>query len=60
MVTSKWRRRLTVQALQCGCSISDIIHGRISLADFTGLAACGGFSYGDVLGAGGGWANLFI
>jgi len=40
--------------------ISDIIHGRVSLADFTGLAACGGFSYGDVLGAGGGWAKSIL
>ena len=40
--------------------MSDIIHGRISLAGFTGLAACGGFSYGDVLGAGGGWAKSIL
>jgi phosphoribosylformylglycinamidine synthase len=40
--------------------MSDIIHGRISLADFTGLVACGGFSYGDVLGAGGGWAKSIL
>lgn len=40
--------------------ISDIIHGRVSLHDFTGLAACGGFSYGDVLGAGGGWAKSIL
>ena len=37
--------------------MSDVASGRISLADFTGLAACGGFSFGDVLGAGGGWAH---
>ncbi len=37
--------------------VSDIIAGRITLADFRGLAACGGFSYGDVLGAGTGWAK---
>jgi phosphoribosylformylglycinamidine synthase len=37
--------------------MSDIIEGRIGLDDFQGLAACGGFSYGDVLGAGRGWAN---
>ena len=37
--------------------MSDLIAGRHSLADFQGLVACGGFSYGDVLGAGGGWAN---
>ncbi len=40
--------------------VSDIIHGRISLADFVGLVACGGFSYGDVLGAGGGWAKSIL
>jgi len=40
--------------------MSDIIHGRVSLADFIGLAACGGFSYGDVLGAGGGWAKSVL
>jgi phosphoribosylformylglycinamidine synthase len=37
--------------------MSDIIEGRISLADFQGLVACGGFSFGDVLGAGRGWAS---
>jgi phosphoribosylformylglycinamidine synthase len=37
--------------------MSDIIAGRVSLTDFQGMAACGGFSYGDVLGAGGGWAK---
>jgi phosphoribosylformylglycinamidine synthase len=37
--------------------MSDIISGRISLQAFKGLVACGGFSYGDVLGAGGGWAR---
>jgi len=36
--------------------MSDLITGRIHLADFHGLVACGGFSYGDVLGAGRGWA----
>lgn len=40
--------------------ISDIIHGRVSLQNFIGLAACGGFSYGDVLGAGGGWAKSIL
>lgn len=40
--------------------MSDIIHGRVSLADFRGLVACGGFSYGDVLGAGGGWAKSIL
>ncbi len=40
--------------------MSDIVYGRVSLADFTGLVACGGFSYGDVLGAGGGWAKSIL
>ncbi|MGI9212217.1 MAG: phosphoribosylformylglycinamidine synthase [Methylococcaceae bacterium] len=40
--------------------VSDIRAGRISLAGFAGLAACGGFSYGDVLGAGGGWAQSIL
>ena len=40
--------------------MSDIIEGRMSLADFKGLVACGGFSYGDVLGAGGGWARSVL
>ncbi|MGM0680120.1 MAG: phosphoribosylformylglycinamidine synthase, partial [Pseudomonadota bacterium] len=40
--------------------MSDIIAGRVSLNDFSGLAACGGFSYGDVLGAGGGWASSIL
>ena len=40
--------------------MSDLITGRVSLADFSGLAACGGFSYGDVLGAGRGWATSIL
>ena len=40
--------------------MSDIISGRTSLAEFKGLAACGGFSYGDVLGAGEGWAKSIL
>ncbi|KTS96364.1 phosphoribosylformylglycinamidine synthase [Pseudomonas oryzihabitans] len=40
--------------------MSDILSGRIDLADFKGVVACGGFSYGDVLGAGGGWAKSIL
>lgn len=40
--------------------MSDILSGRISLKDFKGFAACGGFSYGDVLGAGEGWAKSIL
>ena len=39
--------------------MSDLRDGRRSLVDVKGLAACGGFSYGDVLGAGEGWAKVF-
>ncbi len=40
--------------------MSDIIAGHTHLNDFMGLVACGGFSYGDVLGAGGGWARSVL
>ena len=40
--------------------MSDIIAGRVTLKDFAGFAACGGFSYGDVLGAGEGWAKSIL
>jgi phosphoribosylformylglycinamidine synthase len=40
--------------------MSDIITGKVSLQDFAGLVACGGFSYGDVLGAGEGWAKSIL
>jgi phosphoribosylformylglycinamidine synthase len=40
--------------------MNDILTGTISLTDFQGLAACGGFSYGDVLGAGSGWAKSIL
>ncbi|MGD8709015.1 MAG: phosphoribosylformylglycinamidine synthase, partial [Ectothiorhodospiraceae bacterium] len=40
--------------------MTDILEGRRSLAQFRGLVACGGFSYGDVLGAGGGWAKSVL
>jgi len=40
--------------------MSDILAGRVTLRDFAGLAACGGFSYGDVLGAGEGWAKTIL
>ena len=40
--------------------MSDLMAGRVHLADFKGLAACGGFSYGDVLGAGQGWAKSVL
>jgi len=40
--------------------MTDLLSGRQDLARFRGLAACGGFSYGDVLGAGGGWAKTIL
>ncbi|XID75542.1 phosphoribosylformylglycinamidine synthase [Alkanindiges sp. WGS2144] len=46
------------------CSVdvhmSDLLAGHVDLNDFEGLVACGGFSYGDVLGAGGGWAKSIL
>jgi len=40
--------------------MSDILAGHTTLADFQGFVACGGFSYGDVLGAGSGWAKSIL
>ena len=40
--------------------MSDLLAGRVHLQDMKGLAACGGFSYGDVLGAGEGWAKTIL
>jgi phosphoribosylformylglycinamidine synthase len=40
--------------------MSDIVEGRVSLRAFRGFAACGGFSYGDVLGGGEGWAKSIL
>ncbi|MDH2927883.1 phosphoribosylformylglycinamidine synthase [Lonepinella koalarum] len=40
--------------------MSDLHHARCNLKDFNALVACGGFSYGDVLGAGGGWAKSIL
>jgi phosphoribosylformylglycinamidine synthase len=40
--------------------MSDLLAGRARLEEFSGLAACGGFSYGDVLGAGSGWAKTIL
>jgi phosphoribosylformylglycinamidine synthase len=41
-------------------TMSDLLAGRVELASFQGMAACGGFSYGDVLGAGSGWAKTVL
>ncbi|MFN4262477.1 MAG: phosphoribosylformylglycinamidine synthase [Thioalkalivibrionaceae bacterium] len=41
-------------------TMTDLLSGRVDLASMQGLAACGGFSYGDVLGAGGGWAKTIL
>lgn len=40
--------------------MSEILNGTVSLSGFVGLACCGGFSYGDVLGAGAGWAKSIL
>ncbi len=41
-------------------TMSDLLAGRVALSEFAGMAACGGFSYGDVLGAGSGWAKTIL
>lgn len=41
-------------------TMTDLLAGHQALKDFQGLAACGGFSFGDVLGAGGGWARTIL
>ncbi|MDC6695206.1 phosphoribosylformylglycinamidine synthase subunit PurQ, partial [Leclercia adecarboxylata] len=43
-----------------GVHMSDLSEGRVALSDFAGLVAGGGFSYGDVLGAGRGWATSVL
>ncbi len=40
--------------------MSDLLSGRVTLAEYQGVVACGGFSFGDVLGAGGGWAKSIL
>jgi phosphoribosylformylglycinamidine synthase len=40
--------------------MNDLLDGSVTLDDFHGMVACGGFSYGDVLGAGGGWAGSIL
>ena len=40
--------------------MSEVLSGAVELSDFRGLVACGGFSYGDVLGAGEGWAKSIL
>jgi len=40
--------------------MTDLLGGTVDLADFAGVVACGGFSYGDVLGAGSGWAKSVL
>ncbi|MCX7891417.1 MAG: phosphoribosylformylglycinamidine synthase [Burkholderiales bacterium] len=44
----------------CDVHMSDLLAGRVTLAGFSGAVACGGFSYGDVLGAGEGWAKSIL
>ena len=40
--------------------MTDLLNGRVNLEEYRGLVVCGGFSYGDVLGAGGGWAKSVL
>ena len=40
--------------------MNDLISGSVDLSTMRGMVACGGFSYGDVLGAGGGWGGRVL
>ncbi len=61
MVRQRWQQALPKLAFEAvDVHMSDLLSGRINLRDFDGLVACGGFSYGDVLGAGSGWANSIL
>ncbi len=44
----------------CDVHMTDLLNGLADLSEFKGLACAGGFSYGDVLGAGGGWAKTIL
>ena len=59
--TSKWRRRFIAPAsTPYDVHMTDLVARRMRLDDFRGLVVCGGFSYGDVLGAGEGWAKSIL
>lgn len=56
--TAAWLERAGFEAHDL--HMTDLLAGRRSLQEFKGLVACGGFSYGDVLGAGEGWAKSIL
>jgi phosphoribosylformylglycinamidine synthase len=56
--SAAWLERVGFEAHDV--HMTDLLEGRRSLEDFSGLVACGGFSYGDVLGAGEGWAKSIL
>jgi phosphoribosylformylglycinamidine synthase len=56
----KWRLPSTAGFDAIDVHMSDLLAGRTGLEDFQALVACGGFSYGDVLGAGEGWAKSIL
>ena len=61
MVRSRWRAAFDRAGFDAvDVHMSDLMSGDQSLNEFQGLVACGGFSYGDVLGAGGGWAKSIL
>ena len=62
-LTAMWRWPLHSNRAGFDCidiNMNDLLSGSASLAGLAGLVACGGFSYGDVLGAGGGWAKSIL
>jgi hypothetical protein len=59
----KLLRNITIKTWPMLCARDDItefLQNHLSLSEFSGLVACGGFSYGDVLGAGRGWASSIL
>jgi phosphoribosylformylglycinamidine synthase len=56
--TAAWLERVGFESHDV--HMTDLLSGRRTLADFKGIVACGGFSYGDVLGAGEGWAKSIL
>lgn len=56
--TAAWLERAGFEAHDV--HMTDLLSGRRSLKDYKGMVACGGFSYGDVLGAGEGWAKSIL
>ena len=61
MVRMKWQTAFHFAGFDAvDLHMQDLLDGNIDLKHFQGMAVCGGFSYGDVLGAGGGWSKTIL